>query len=209
MSQSDPFPYPASKRVFDFCVSLSLCIGLSPALLGIPVLVILEDLIRFQKVELPFYREDRVSKGEVFAFYKFRTFRPGVVKDELTQAGFIETKVLESREGSLTAMGHFLKKFYLDELPQIWNVLKGDMSIIGPRPPIPAEVEQYDTWHRRRLRMRPGITCIWQVNGRNNISSFNEWAKLDLEYIDNWSIWLDLKILFKTIPVVLIGAGAK
>jgi lipopolysaccharide/colanic/teichoic acid biosynthesis glycosyltransferase len=97
----------------------------------------------------------------------------------------------------------------LDELPQLWNVFNGEMSIVGPRPPIPAEVDNYDNWQRRRLSMRPGITCLWQVKGRNEITDFNEWMRLDLEYIDNWSIWLDLKILFTTIPVVLIAKGAK
>lgn len=97
----------------------------------------------------------------------------------------------------------------LDELPQLWNVLKGEMSIVGPRPPIPSEVDKYDNWQRRRLSMRPGITCLWQVRGRSEITDFNEWMRLDLEYIDNWSIWLDLKILLATIPVVLIAKGAK
>ena len=91
----------------------------------------------------------------------------------------------------------------------MWNVFKGDMSIVGPRPPIPAEVAKYDNWQRRRLSMRPGITCIWQVKGRNRITDFNEWMKLDLEYIDNWSLALDAKILLMTIPVVIFGIGAK
>ncbi len=109
----------------------------------------------------------------------------------------------------ITPVGRFLRKFSIDELPQLWNVLKGDMSIVGPRPPIPQEVEKYDNWQRRRLNMRPGITCLWQVNGRNKITDFNEWMKLDLEYIDNWSFLLDARILLKTVPVVLLGIGAK
>ena len=109
----------------------------------------------------------------------------------------------------VTPVGRFLRKLSLDELPQLWNVLTGDMSLVGPRPPIPKEVERYDNWHRRRLSMRPGITCLWQVNGRNRITDFNQWMKLDLEYIDNWSLWLDIKIVFKTIPAVLSGYGAK
>ena len=106
-------------------------------------------------------------------------------------------------------IGKFLRRSSFDELPQLWNVLKGDMSIVGPRPPIPGEVDKYDNWQRRRLSMRPGITCLWQVKGRNKIADFNEWMRLDLEYIDNWSIWLDFKILFTTIPVVLLAKGAK
>jgi len=91
----------------------------------------------------------------------------------------------------------------------LWNVLKGEMSLVGPRPPIPQEVDQYDHWQRRRLSMRPGITCLWQVGGRNKITDFNEWSKLDLEYIDSWSLSLDFRILAKTVPVVLLGVGAK
>jgi lipopolysaccharide/colanic/teichoic acid biosynthesis glycosyltransferase len=85
----------------------------------------------------------------------------------------------------------------------------GDMSLVGPRPPLPKEVDVYDDWQRRRLSMRPGITCLWQANGRNGIDDFDEWARLDLEYIDNWSLWLDIKILFKTVPAVLLARGAK
>ena len=105
--------------------------------------------------------------------------------------------------------GKWLRKTSLDELPQLWNVFKGDMSLVGPRPPLPSEVANYDNWQRRRLSMRPGITCLWQASGRSQIADFKEWMKLDLEYIDNWSLGLDFKILFKTIPVVLFGIGAK
>ena len=109
----------------------------------------------------------------------------------------------------ITPLGKWLRKFSIDELPQLWNVFKGDMSLVGPRPPIPHEVVNYDIWQRRRLSMRPGITCLWQASGRSTIVNFSEWMKLDLEYIDNWSLALDIKILFKTIPVVLFGIGAK
>jgi len=107
----------------------------------------------------------------------------------------------------VTPVGRVLRRWSIDELPQLWNVLKGDMSLVGPRPPIPDEVNQYATAERRRLSMRPGITCLWQVNGRNAIG-FADWVKLDLEYIDNWSLVLDLKILVKTLPAVLKRTGA-
>jgi lipopolysaccharide/colanic/teichoic acid biosynthesis glycosyltransferase len=107
----------------------------------------------------------------------------------------------------VTPVGRLLRRSSLDELPQLLNVLKGDMSLVGPRPPLPDEVERYLPWQRRRLAMKPGITCLWQIRGRNNIG-FEDWMKLDLEYLDNWSLWLDIKILFKTIPVVLFGIGA-
>ena len=109
----------------------------------------------------------------------------------------------------VTNVGKLLRKFSIDELPQLWNVLKGDMSLVGPRPPIPKEVDEYEPWQRRRLSMRPGLTCLWQACGRNNITNFDEWMKLDLEYIDNWSLYLDWKILIKTIPTVLFGTGAR
>src|SRR5207247_2876317 len=102
----------------------------------------------------------------------------------------------------------FLRRTSIDEFPQFWNVLKGEMSLVGPRPPIPSEVQHYDPWHRRRLSMKPGLTCLWQIRGRNRIG-FDQWMKLDLQYIDHWSLWLDLKILARTIPVVLSGFGAR
>jgi lipopolysaccharide/colanic/teichoic acid biosynthesis glycosyltransferase len=106
-------------------------------------------------------------------------------------------------------VGHFLRKYSLDELPQLFSVLKGDLSLVGPRPPLQTEFKEFDLWHRRKLSVKPGLTCLWQISGRNKISNFDDWAKLDLEYIDKWSIWLDLKILLKTIPAVLSGKGAK
>ena len=107
----------------------------------------------------------------------------------------------------ITPLGRFLRKTSIDELPQLYNVFVGHMSLVGPRPPLPSEVAQYEPWQRRRLSMRPGITCLWQVSGRNKIG-FEEWMRLDLEYLDNWSLWLDFKIMCKTIPVVLFGIGA-
>jgi len=107
----------------------------------------------------------------------------------------------------VTRVGKLIRKSSLDETPQFWNVLKGDMSLVGPRPPLPDEVKQYDSWQRRRLSMKPGLTCFWQIEGRNEID-FNEWMRLDLKYIDNWSLWLDLRILFWTVPAIVMGKGA-
>jgi lipopolysaccharide/colanic/teichoic acid biosynthesis glycosyltransferase len=101
-----------------------------------------------------------------------------------------------------------IRKFSIDEFPQFFNVLRGDMSLVGPRPPLPQEVSRYARWQKRRLSMKPGITCLWQISGRNEVT-FDDWMKLDLTYIDNWSLLLDLKILLKTVPVVLLGRGAK
>ena len=110
----------------------------------------------------------------------------------------------------ITPVGRWLRKYSLDELPQIFNVLRGDMSLVGPRPLPVDEVRRFnDLAHRRRLSVKPGLTCLWQVSGRNQISDFKDWVRLDLQYIDNWSIWLDFTILLRTIPVVLLGTGAK
>ncbi len=110
----------------------------------------------------------------------------------------------------VTSIGRFLRKFSLDEFPQLFNVLRGEMSLVGPRPLPVDEVKRFnDLAHRRRLSVRPGLTCLWQISGRNNVKDFKDWVRLDLEYIDNWSLWLDLKILWRTVPVVLAGTGAK
>ena len=112
-----------------------------------------------------------------------------------------------TKDPRVTKLGFILRKFSLDELPQIYSVLKGDMSFIGPRPAGFNEFPHYEDWHYRKLSVKPGISCLWQVSGRNNIDDFDEWVKLDLEYIDNWSLWLDVKIFFQTIIVVLKGSG--
>jgi lipopolysaccharide/colanic/teichoic acid biosynthesis glycosyltransferase len=110
----------------------------------------------------------------------------------------------------VTPVGGFLRKYSLDELPQLFNVLRTEMSLVGPRPLPVDEVKRFeDLAHRRRLSVKPGLTCLWQISGRNQISDFKEWVRLDLEYIDHWSLWLDLKILIRTIPAVLVGTGAK
>jgi lipopolysaccharide/colanic/teichoic acid biosynthesis glycosyltransferase len=107
----------------------------------------------------------------------------------------------------ITPYGRFLRKYSLDELPQLLHVLKGDLSLVGPRAPGTHEFEKFEDWQKRKISVKPGMSCIWQVEGRNKINDFNEWIKLDLKYIDNWSLFLDFKILLKTIPVVLKGTG--
>ena len=107
----------------------------------------------------------------------------------------------------VTRIGRILRQCSIDEVPQFFNVLRGDMSLVGPRPPLPSEVKKYQPWQRRRLAVKPGVTCLWQINGRNNID-FERWMELDLEYIDNWSLWLDARILARTLPAVIRGNGA-
>lgn len=182
-------------------------------MLLIPVLGIVAIVIKITSKGAIFFRQERCTlRGRKFMLYKFRT----MVKDaeqklaELQKFNEMKGPVFKIKnDPRLTKIGKFLRKFSVDELPQFWNVLKGDMSLVGPRPPIAQEVENYDHWQRRRLSMRPGITCLWQIMGRNKIIDFNEWMRLDLQYIDNWSLFLDFKILLKTVPVVLFGIGAK
>jgi lipopolysaccharide/colanic/teichoic acid biosynthesis glycosyltransferase len=115
-----------------------------------------------------------------------------------------------TKDPRITPIGKTLRRFSIDEFPQLYNVLRGEMSLVGPRPLPVDEVKRFnDLAHRRRLSVKPGLTCLWQISGRNQISEFQDWVRLDLEYIDNWSLWLDMKILLRTIPVVLAGTGAK
>jgi lipopolysaccharide/colanic/teichoic acid biosynthesis glycosyltransferase len=159
-----------------------------------------------------FFKQERCGlNGRLFTMYKLRSMVDNAeqTRFELEALNEMDGPVFKSsRDPRRTAVGRFLRKFSIDELPQFYNVLRGDMSLVGPRPPLPQEVARYERWQRRRLSMKPGITCLWQISGRNEIS-FQDWMKLDLTYIDNWSLLLDLKILLKTVPVVLLGRGAR
>lgn len=148
--------------------------------------------------------------GRMFTMYKFRSMvsNAEMLRAELLAFNQMSGPVFKLKDDPrITRFGRFLRKTSIDELPQLWNVLCGDMSLVGPRPLIDREVERFDPWHRRRLSVKPGLTCLWQISGRSNID-FDQWMKLDLQYIDNWSLGLDLKILLRTIPVVLGGFGA-
>lgn len=144
-------------------------------------------------------------------FLKFRTMVADADKKRQELEGLNESDgpVFKIRNDPriIPVIGHLLQKTSLDELPQLLNIFRGEMSLVGPRPPIPAEVVLYKPWQRRRLSMKPGLTCIWQTSPNRNDMSFNDWMKLDLEYIDNWSLMLDFKLLLKTIEVVLLGNG--
>lgn len=146
-----------------------------------------------------------------FKSWKFRTMVKNAdeIKKELLLKNEMTGPVFKIKDDPrIIPFGRWLRKFSIDETPQLFSVLKGDMSLVGPRPAGPHELIHYESWQRRRLSVKPGLTCLWQVKGRNEIKSFDEWVKLDLYYIDNWSLWLDLKILLKTIPILLNGRGA-
>jgi exopolysaccharide biosynthesis polyprenyl glycosylphosphotransferase len=193
------------KRAIDIALS-----GLGIILLS-PLFLIVTVLIKLTSSGPVLFTQKRVGlNGRKFVLYKFRTMYKGADKElsNLRALNEMEGPVFKiKKDPRITPFGKILRKFSIDELPQLFNVFVGHMSLIGPRPPIPEEVHQYETWQRRRLSMRPGITCLWQVNGRNKID-FEEWMKLDLEYLDNWTLLLDFKILVKTIPIVLFGIGA-
>jgi exopolysaccharide biosynthesis polyprenyl glycosylphosphotransferase len=146
-----------------------------------------------------------------FKSWKFRTMVKDAdkFKKDMMDKNEMEGPVFKIKDDPrIITFGRWLRKWSIDETPQLFSVLKGDMSLVGPRPAGPHELERYESWHRRKLSIKPGITCLWQINGRNLISNFDDWVKLDLEYIDNWSLLLDIKILIKTIPSILLGRGA-
>ncbi|HXC67099.1 MAG TPA: sugar transferase [Nitrospiraceae bacterium] len=193
------------KRLLDVALSASLLI------LFAPVMAITAVLVRFDSKGPVLFRQIRCGlSGRRFVLLKFRSMVHDAEhqRQAMGELNEVSGPVFKIRnDPRVTRFGSFLRKTSLDELPQLWNVFLGDMSLVGPRPPLPSEVQKYERWQRRRLSMKPGITCLWQVNGRSRIG-FDEWMKLDMEYIDNWSLTLDLKILARTIPAVLFTRGA-
>jgi exopolysaccharide biosynthesis polyprenyl glycosylphosphotransferase len=195
------------KRFLDVVVSAMLLFLLAPifALVALVIKITSEGPVIF--------RQTRVGlNGRLFELYKFRSMRVDSEDqlEVLREQNEMEGPVFKIKDDPrVTPLGRFLRRHSLDELPQLWNVLRGDMSLVGPRPPIPGEVSMYERRDRRRLSMRPGLTCTWQVSGRNEIRDFDSWVRLDLEYIDNWSLSRDILLLLRTIPVVLFGYGAR
>ena len=197
-----------TKQLIDLVGALVALIILSPFLLVIALVV------KFTSPGPIFFRQQRSGlNGRPFTIYKFRTMVTNAeqLQHELAAMNEMEGPVFKvTKDPRITPVGRFLRKFSLDEWPQFFNVLKGEMSLVGPRPLPVNEVKRFnDLAHRRRLSVKPGLTCLWQISGRNNVKDFRDWVRLDLEYIDNWSLWLDFKILCRTIPVVLVGTGAK
>lgn len=194
------------KRTIDITASITLLTLLLPLFSFVALLIKLTD-----RGPVLFWQKRVGLYGREFPFPKFRSM--------VMNAEQIKTKILDQsdhedsitfkmkKDPRVTWIGRIIRKFSIDELPQLWNVLTGDMALVGPRPPVPAEVEQYTLSDRRRLNIIPGLTCIWQVSGRGDIP-FDKQVELDVQYIESQSIWLDIKILFKTIPAVLTGRGA-
>ncbi|MGA2854045.1 MAG: sugar transferase [Verrucomicrobiota bacterium] len=197
------------KQLMDFFGALVLLLFAAP-LVMLPVAI----LIKLFSPGPVFFRQQRSGlNGAHFTLYKFRTMVTNAeqFKHELEAMNEMRGPVFKvTKDPRITPLGKILRRYSLDELPQVFNVLRGEMSLVGPRPLPVDEVRRFnDLSHRRRLSVKPGITCLWQVQGRNQISDFKDWVRLDLEYIDNWSLWLDIKILLRTIPAVFIATGAK
>jgi len=203
--ESTGFYLQAGKRALDIVAALCGLVLLAP------VMLVLAIIVRATSHGPVFYRSTRIGRGgRPFTFYKLRS----MVKDadlkrqHLTHLNEADGPVFKiARDPRITPIGRFMRSTSLDEVPQFWNVLTGDMSLVGPRPPLPEEVAKYEPWQLRRLDVRPGLTCLWQISGRSSIG-FQEWMRLDLEYIRHRSLGMDLKILLRTIPAVLSREGA-
>lgn len=195
----------ALKRFIDVAGSLVGLIILSP------VFLLTALAVKATSRGPVFYVSDRVGKdGETFRFIKFRTMRTEADADKplLIDLNEVDGPIFKIKEDPrITPVGRFLRRSSLDELPQLVHVLTGEMSLVGPRPPIPEEVELYTDHHFSRLAVKPGLTCLWQVSGRSNLD-FETWVELDIEYINNWSLTYDLRLLARTVPAVLSGRGA-
>ncbi len=197
--------YLFAKRVFDFVVALISLIVLAPLFLLVAVAVTVWSSGPV------FYEWKVVGKGgRPFTGYKFRTMVVNAdrVKEKLQHLNEMSGPAFKIvNDPRVTQPGRYLRKYSIDELPQLWSVLKGDMSLVGPHPPLQSEYEKFDAWEKQKLLVKPGITCLWQVNGRHTVNNFDEWVKMDLEYIAARSFWLDIKVLALTIPAILRGTG--
>ena len=194
------------KRVLDIVGSL---VGLAITAIVFPFIAL---AIKRDDPGPIFFSQDRVGmNGRIFKCWKFRSMYVDAEarKQALMDRNEVKGAMFKIKDDPrIIPVGQFLRKSSLDELPQFWNVLKGEMSLVGTRPPTPAEVEQYENWHRRRISIKPGITGLWQVSGRNSIDDFDQIVRLDIDYIDHWSIWLDIKLLLKTVQVVFAREGS-
>lgn len=204
--KGDSRVYLAAKRAQDIFFSSVALVALSPLLAAIVAVIFIDD-----PHGSPIFAQERCGKdGKRFRFYKFRTMCADAEKklDKLLQFNEMEGPAFKMKnDPRITRVGHFLRKTSLDELPQLVNILKGDMSIVGPRPPLPREVAQYTPYQRQRLQVVPGLTCYWQVQPHRNSLSFDEWVDLDVKYIRERSWRIDWKLIFSTFGVMLSGEG--
>ncbi|HEX6790959.1 MAG TPA: sugar transferase [Candidatus Krumholzibacteria bacterium] len=201
----DTLAYTVGKRVFDLAIGL-LVFGLVT-----PILPLIALMIKLDSPGPVFYRQERVGRGgRPFRFYKFRSmYRESDRRlDELQSRNEQDGPIFKIKaDPRITPVGQFLRRSSMDEIPQIINVLRGEMSIVGPRPPLPVEVARYQPWHRRRLDVKPGITCLWQIAGRSHIG-FDEWMRLDMEYLRTRGLRTDVMIFARTLPAVMARRGA-
>ena len=198
--------YEISKRAIDI-------IGAGSGLLLLsPVIAIVACAVKFTSKGPVFFSQKRVGKnGELFDMYKFRSMVVNAeeLKEKLAHQNEMSGPMFKMKDDPrVTKVGKFIRKTSLDELPQLWNVLKGDMSLVGPRPSLPKEVAQFEKWMFKRLTVKPGLTCYWQVSGRNNID-FEDWMKLDISYVEDRNLWIDIKLIFKTIFVLFGDKNAR
>lgn len=191
--------YEIFKRIIDIIGA-----GLGLILLS-PIIAIVACAVKVTSKGPIFFSQKRVGKnGELFEMYKFRSMVVNAeeLKENLEDQNEMSGPMFKIKDDPrVTKVGKFIRKTSIDEIPQLWNILKGDMSLVGPRPSLPKEVEQFDNWMFKRLSVRPGLTCYWQVSGRNNID-FEDWMKLDVKYVEERNIWIDIKLIFKTIFVL-------
>ena len=197
--------YSFVKRLFDIIASL---IG---SIVLIPVTLIVGLAIKLEDGGPIFFRQERLTKdGKPFKLIKFRSMvvNAEALRDSLESQNEMDGPVFKIKNDSrITKVGHFIRKTSIDELPQVFNVLKGDISVVGPRPPLRREVEQYDDKARRRLEVKGGLTCLWQIQPHRNTLTFDEWVDLDIEYIEKRSLWLDFVIILKTFGVLFTAQG--
>ena len=191
--------YEVIKRLIDVVCSFLGVLVLSP------LFIIIAIIIKTTSKGAVFFSQKRVGKnGKEFEMYKFRSMVVNAeeLKEKLVAQNEMSGPMFKMKDDPrVTKVGKFIRKTSIDELPQLWNVLKGDMSLVGPRPSLPKEVAQFEDWMYRRLEVKPGLTCYWQVSGRNNID-FEDWMKLDIKYVDERSTWIDIKLIFKTVGVL-------
>ena len=205
VEHKDTFYKRHGKRVVDL---MGAAVGL---LLILPFLPVLALAIKLSSPGPVLYRSIRLGRsGEPFVFYKFRSMVDGAHESRkyVLHMNEVDGPIFKiTNDPRITRVGRFLRRSSLDEIPQLWNVLRGDMTLVGPRPPIPEEVEKYEPWQRRRLDVKPGLTCLWQISGRSKLG-FDEWMRLDIQYIRHQSFLLDVKIILRTLPAVVSRDGA-